>query len=280
MKTIYQILLVFLFFCVANTVDAQIESSSSNVTAETAEQQSHADANANPQEENANSNEAQSNASTQQVREPNDTKQNSEATQQAENRNTERTRQNNTSVQESISERHSPSINISHSVQLVPQRTNVSCWAASAAMIVGWRDNVSIDPAEIARGTGYWKTYYRNGGLPADDVNMFYRWGLSLLPAQTRTVEGFAQELESGPLWVGTDGGTMGHVIVVAAMRGDGTPDGTLVTIYDPWQRGMRTFTPTNRGSIYTETYTQFVARQERLINRTGANPNILYLAH
>src|SRR4029434_2401733 len=29
-------------------------------------------------------------------------------------------------------------------VELVPQMTNMSCWAASAAMIVGWREQISI----------------------------------------------------------------------------------------------------------------------------------------
>src|SRR5204862_3928343 len=40
----------------------------------------------------------------------------------------------------------SANINVKYDVQLVPQQTEYSCWAASAAMIVGWRDRKSIDP--------------------------------------------------------------------------------------------------------------------------------------
>ena len=39
------------------------------------------------------------------------------------------------------------------------QRTDMSCWAASAAMVVGWRDRICLDPAAIAAGTGDWAGY-------------------------------------------------------------------------------------------------------------------------
>src|SRR5690606_12805537 len=39
-------------------------------------------------------------------------------------------------------------------VQLVAQPTSLSCWAASAAMVVGWRDQVSISPQAIAQQCG------------------------------------------------------------------------------------------------------------------------------
>ena len=44
-------------------------------------------------------------------------------------------------------------------VPLINQLTNMSCWAASAAMVVGWRDRLSINPAAIAEGTGDWSAY-------------------------------------------------------------------------------------------------------------------------
>lgn len=278
MKTINQIVLVLLFFFVANPAFAQIKNSNANVATVSTEEQAIKDAVANIQEENTNTNETESNASTQQARELIETEQRSKVTEQEIGRNTETEKDNNSIVNEIISEANSPVINIRHTVQLVPQQTDVSCWAASAAMVVGWRDNISIDPSEIANG-GPWSRYYKNGGLPADNVNMLHYWGLELLPNQTRTVEGFAQILEPSPLWVATNGGTSGHIIVVAGMRGDGSPDGTLLTIYDPWERGMRTFRPSNRGSIYTETYTQFVARQEVLANREMNVANPVYIA-
>jgi hypothetical protein len=38
-------------------------------------------------------------------------------------------------------------------------QTGMSCWAASAAIVVGWRDQVSIDPTAIVAGTGIWSAY-------------------------------------------------------------------------------------------------------------------------
>jgi hypothetical protein len=173
-------------------------------------------------------------------------------------------------------------INIAYEVELVPQQTGMSCWAAAAAMIVGWNDLVSIDPSEIARGIGYWQQY-RNG-LAASDTTMFSYWGLQPEPPQCYTVMGFAQMLNAnGPLWVAGDLGTTGrepHVRVVAGMQGDGTPEGTILTIHDPWQRGMTTFRTPNNGSTYTVTYKEFVDNQERLANHEINIPGAIYIAH
>lgn len=170
-------------------------------------------------------------------------------------------------------------IDIYYDVELVPQRTNMSCWVAAAAMVVGWRDMVSIDPEEIAEGIGYWNQYHNNG-LPPDNEEMFDYWGLILEYPQTYTVQGFAELLENGPLWVATDLSGGGHAVVVAEMQGDGTPDGTLLTIYDPWEEGMTTFFPLNLGSIYERTYTEFVTNQEKLADRELKLPKAFYVAY
>lgn len=173
-------------------------------------------------------------------------------------------------------------INIAYEVELVPQQTGMSCWAASAAMIVGWNDLVSIDPSEIARGIGYWNQY--KSGLAASDTTMFSYWGLRREPPQSYTVMGFAQMLHaSGPLWVAGDLGTTTvepHVRVIAGMQGDGTPQGTILTIHDPWQRGMTSFRSPNNGSTYTMTYQEFVNNQERLARHERNIPGAIYIAH
>jgi hypothetical protein len=149
-------------------------------------------------------------------------------------------------------------------------------------MIVGWNDQVSIDPSEIARGIGYW-SQYRNG-LSANDTTMFSYWGLRPEAPQCYTVVGFAQMLNaSGPLWVAGDLGTTGrepHVRVVAGMQGDGTPEGTVLTIHDPWQRGMTQFRSPNNGATYTMTYQEFTENQERLAMHEIDIPGALYVAH
>ena len=172
------------------------------------------------------------------------------------------------------------SSSISYDVQLVPQTTRMSCWAAAAAMIVGWREQISIDPEDIARGINGWEPYYRNGGLPPDNTEMFSVWGLQYEYPQTYTVEGFIDLLEVGPLWVATDLSGGAHVVVVSGIQGDGTPDGTILTIMDPWERGMTTFRPSNSGSTYTQTYTEFVNRQENLAVRELSEPEAFYVAY
>ena len=173
--------------------------------------------------------------------------------------------------------RASAAIDVRHSVQLVPQQTGYSCWAAGAAMVVGWRDRVSIDPSAIARATGYWAQYAN--GLTAEDRRMFDTWRLTPRDAQSYTVDGFAALLTRyGPLWVASaEPGP--HVRVVTAMVGDGTPTGTLVHINDPWEQGMAAFRLPNAGATYTETYQHFVEKQETLA-RQEMRVQGIYVAH
>ena len=36
-------------------------------------------------------------------------------------------------------------------VELIPQPTNLSCWAAAGAMLIGWRDRVSLTPDTVGQ---------------------------------------------------------------------------------------------------------------------------------
>ena len=183
-----------------------------------------------------------------------------------------------TSLNESISESATSAIDIFHSVELVPQQTSMSCWAAAAAMVVGWKWSVCINPEEIASEIGFWDQY--DSGLTFDNSEDFFQhWDLTIQPLQTFTVQGFAGILENGPIWVVTSGGMGGHAVVASAMRGDGTPDGTMLTIYDPWERGMESFRTSNRGAIYQQTYTEFVEQQEELVVRVIDLETIFMLA-
>ena len=164
-------------------------------------------------------------------------------------------------------------IDIRYDVQLVPQETDVSCWGAAAAMIVGWRDGISISSANIADSLGYGIEFAGcPGGLPLDDTKMMEQWGLVAEAPQTLTPEGFAQLLEQyGPLYVVTaEPGT--HARVVTGMSGDGTADGTTLFINDPWEP--------NVGSQYTETYNEFLNKQATLAGETADMPGVVYVAH
>jgi hypothetical protein len=170
--------------------------------------------------------------------------------------------------------------NIQYDVQLVPQPTSMSCWAASASMIVGWRENMSIDPQEIVNGIGHWRTYSINNGLPPDDTTMLRTWGFVTEPPMCYTVDGFRNLLARyGPLWVAA--AVPGpHVRVVKGMSGDGSPDGTLIYINDPWERGMATFRTPNNGSTYTQTFREFMSQMESLGARESSIPGAIYIAH
>lgn len=122
-------------------------------------------------------------------------------------------------------------------VPLVPQVTGMSCWAAAAAMLIGWRDSIAVDPEEVARASGRWAEY-RDGLEPGDVRGFAQAWHLHVEAPAGLDVDRLHQLVaDHGPLWVGEASPGL-HVVVVAGMVGDGTPDGTRLRILDPWPLG------------------------------------------
>lgn len=68
-----------------------------------------------------------------------------------------------------------------YDVPLIPQQTSMSCWAAGAAMLVAWRDQVSVNPRDVANAVGYWQQY--NNGLHPEDTSIFPVLGMTAEPA-------------------------------------------------------------------------------------------------
>jgi Papain-like cysteine protease AvrRpt2 len=170
------------------------------------------------------------------------------------------------------------SFDISYEVPLIPQQTGVSAWAAAAAMLVAWRDQVTVNLTEIAQATGNWAKY--KSGLQAEDPSIFKVWGLVAVPAKQYTVEDFKKLMMNipGPLLVASaEPGS--HVRVVTGLVGDGTPNGTIVHINDPRAVGMTSFQMPNAGAKYTETYSQFVQKQPTLSQKKTSSQGI-YIAH
>lgn len=158
-----------------------------------------------------------------------------------------------------------------YTVPSYAQPTSMSCWATGIAMMVSWRDNISIAPESIAAVLGY-KTQFDTGGLGSEDVTAFERWGLEWQPPMSYTVQGFFDLLDqNGPLWVAGNPNAP-HVRVVTGIVGDGTPDGTLIHINDP-----------ANGRQYTETFRVFHDNMERLgdheMNAQGLEKPV-YIAH
>ena len=120
-----------------------------------------------------------------------------------------------------------------------PQSSDSSCWAASAAMVVGWRDQVCIADSEIAAHVPVIDAY-RNGLAPSARRVLGDAWNLVAEPPASYTIEAFRQMLaDYGPLYVGMNwdkqGG--GHARVLVGMESGGADDGsdTTMFLYDPW---------------------------------------------
>lgn len=166
------------------------------------------------------------------------------------------------------------SFNVLHSVPFVPQTTKMSCWAASAAMLVSWRDSISIDDTVIAAGLNYWQQYYLKG-LDPEDVHMFRKWGLTKEEPQTFTIQSFRNMIElHGPLWVAADAnsaaGVDPHVRVISGIYGDGTVNGTYLVIQDPLGK-----------QNHVESYATYVQAQEELVaDELPKYAKPIYVAH
>ncbi|HLJ27598.1 MAG TPA: papain-like cysteine protease family protein [Candidatus Angelobacter sp.] len=168
-------------------------------------------------------------------------------------------------------------------VPLINQLNNMSCWAAAAAMVVGWRDRLSIDPSAIAAGTGDWAAY-ANGLNPADVPTLASAWQLTSEPPQSYSIDSLRDLIQSkGPLWIGAAVPGL-HAIVVTGMYSDGSVDNTFVRINDPWDRdpgspgqpGAYLNTHDN-GSQYVLTLQQFVQEYESAATFPDVNVQILH---
>jgi hypothetical protein len=133
---------------------------------------------------------------------------------------------------------------ITHPVRLFPQPTGVTCWSASATMILG---NVSVGPG---------RAQIPGGGLEPSpqNVEVFARGlGWRMYYPQSWTVSGLASLLQRKPAWAVGGGSSPGggwlHAIVFSGLWSDGAEDGsgTMLRIHDPW--------PPNVGSVYARFY-------------------------
>ena len=138
-------------------------------------------------------------------------------------------------------------LSVNFSVPLVPQPTAVSCWAAALTMVVSNRDQASYAPQTIGEGasmdmdTGYgW----------SEISNAVSAWHLSTEGPVSAFPSYWAGLLEShGPIWI-VEVGAPYHAVVVVGINGDGTAEGTTVTLNNPW--------PPNAGVVETKSFLAF----------------------
>ncbi|MEM6252902.1 MAG: N-acetylmuramoyl-L-alanine amidase [Cyanobacteria bacterium P01_D01_bin.156] len=153
-------------------------------------------------------------------------------------------------------------------VSLLPQPTAMSCWAAAAAMIVGWRDRLSISAKDIVMGQGPWATY-QNGLNPKDVPTLASSWKLVVETPRSYAISELRQMLEqNGPLWIGEATPSL-HVVVMAGLYGDGTIKGTHVRVLDPW--------PVGQGSTYDLPFQNFIQQYEQATAINSVNIQVLH---
>jgi len=129
---------------------------------------------------------------------------------------------------------------ITHPVRLFAQPTSMTCWSASATMILG---NMSVGPGQAS---------IPGGGLEpsSQNIEVFARGlGWRLHYPQTWMVSGLASLLQRKPVWAVGGGSNWLHAIVLSGLWSDGAEDGsgTLLRIHDPW--------PPNVGAVYARFY-------------------------
>ncbi|WP_124541778.1 papain-like cysteine protease family protein [Piscinibacter terrae] len=114
------------------------------------------------------------------------------------------------------------------------QQTDASCWAAAAAMVVAWRDGITLSDADIAAKVPALDAY-RNGLWPSDRHMLSDVWNLVPEPPACYTVDAWRNMLESyGPLYLDmtNSAGTGGHAWVLVGMTSDGAEDGSDTVMY------------------------------------------------
>lgn len=152
-------------------------------------------------------------------------------------------------------------------VPLYTQTSNASCWAAAAAMIVSWRDQVSISDASIASHVPVFNAYKR-GLFPSERRPLADAWNLVAEPPASYTIQAWRQMLaSSGPIYIDMNWspGAGGHARVLVGMTSSGAPDGsdTLMYMHDPW--------PGTAGRIKLP-FNEFLRLYEGRVGNSGSN--------
>jgi Papain-like cysteine protease AvrRpt2 len=143
----------------------------------------------------------------------------------------------------------SPRINaaVDPVVGFVQQSDTMTCWAAGATMMVGWknRQSITIDTVLSGLGGAWLAKMQHNDPLTAVEFRalMAAIGAVEEGPASYST-DGLARLLESkGPLLeIGDDAvesNMLIHVRVITAVTGDGTPEKTYVTLLDAMEGEM-----------------------------------------
>ncbi|HST46042.1 MAG TPA: N-acetylmuramoyl-L-alanine amidase, partial [Luteimonas sp.] len=176
---------------------------------------------------------------------------------------------------------------IEHDVRLVPQPDKNACWAASMAMLLGFRGARSVDPEALAREVG--------GSLSTSyDWDLLQRvsaaHGFVVLEQPSNTslyhapTQWAAWLREFGPLWVVIVGAP--HAVVLAGIRGElADPASVEVKVLNPWDTQTAfdatdpiRFDPPNQGYEGWLPFEQFAADFGEMAEPDYGNWRVLHL--
>jgi hypothetical protein len=134
---------------------------------------------------------------------------------------------------------------VGSSIPLVAQPTDVTCWAASIAMLVGKTAEEVCEAASMSVNEGYGWDQIRNA------VSV---WGLTEIGPACGGPDYFAPMLQSSPLWI-VEVGAPYHAVVLTGMYTDADDwaaafDTTRVTVNNPW--------PPGSGNVEDKPYSEF----------------------
>jgi ABC-type bacteriocin/lantibiotic exporter with double-glycine peptidase domain len=135
-----------------------------------------------------------------------------------------------------------------HGVPHIAQSEEMSCWAASAAMMLSWRYGTEYTERSVL---DHFPDFGTDGADVAECLKLSQELGMTQLPEACRTPEGWEQELTGSPIMVGIPG----HFIVVDGIQKNG----------DQWE--MHVLDPA--GSAYWATY-EWVEEQYELDHMYG----------
>lgn len=118
---------------------------------------------------------------------------------------------------------------VDHPVVHITQQSEMTCWAASMAMIVNYRDGTSYDDHTLCDHLGMPK----DGATVQQVDQALAQLSLHLIAPASMLPDGWIHLLHNGPKGIIVPG-TPWHRIVIAGVQTDGTPESTHFHVCDP----------------------------------------------
>ena len=156
---------------------------------------------------------------------------------------------------------------MSNTVELIAQDKSNACWIASSSMMETWKTGIHFSLTDTltildGSGTSFTNIYDNNGGLAFTDIQKITSiLDLTSLPPACYTIEYLTSILDFSPLMaviMFSSSSMVAHMIVITGISGDGTPEGTVLSINDPL--------PLNNGNTYTIAFNDFINKFEQVV--------------